>query len=101
MMTWFSVSEDRLKTEKEIPTPIGQTLYWDYYSYVKENPIAVWNNPTSILYGSKDDLCEYDVVSSFAKRFDCNLQILENGEHYLHTEEQLQFLREWIKKHII
>jgi esterase/lipase len=100
MMTWFSISENRLKTEKEIPTPIGQTLYWDYYCYVKEHPIVTWNNLTSILYGSEDNLCEFDVVSAFAKHFDCALQVMENGEHYFHTEEQLQFFRKWLKKHI-
>ncbi|QXE17984.1 carboxylesterase [Clostridium sp. 001] len=100
MMTWFNVSENRLKSEKEILTPIGQTLYWDYYCYVKEHPITVWNKPTSILYGSEDNLCEFDVVDSFVKRFNCNLQVMEQGEHYFHTEEQLQFLRQWIKKYI-
>ena len=100
MMTWFSISKNRLKTEKEVSTPIGQTLYWDYYCYVKEHPIVAWNNRTSILYGSEDNLCEFDVVSMFAKRFDCDLQVMEHGEHYFHTEEQLQFLRQWLKKHI-
>lgn len=36
MMNWFSVSEQRLQAEREISTPIGQTLYWDYYCYAKE-----------------------------------------------------------------
>lgn len=98
MMTWFSISEDKLKTEKEISTPIGQTLYWDYYCYVKEHPIGVWNTRTSILYGSEDNLCEFDVVSEFATRFVCDLQVMESGEHYFHTEQQLQFLRQWLKK---
>jgi uncharacterized protein len=100
MMTWFNVSESRLETEKEISTPIGQTLYWDYYCYVKEHPIVVWNSPTSILYGSEDNICEFDVVSTFAKGFHCDLQVMEQGEHYLHTEEQLKFSRQWLKKHI-
>lgn len=100
MMTWFNVSESRLKIEKEISTPIGQTLYWDYYCYVKEHPIVAWNNPTSILYGSEDNLCEFDIVSEFAKRFNCNLQVMENGEHYFHTQEQLQYFRQWLKNHI-
>ena len=100
MMMWFSISENRLKTEKEVSTPVGQTLYWDYYCYVKEHPIVAWNNPISILYGSEDNLCEFDVVSTFAKRFDCNLKVMEHGEHYFHTEEQLQFFRQWLKKHI-
>lgn len=98
MMTWFSISENRLETEKEISTPIGQTLYWDYYCYVKEHPIAQWNIQTSILYGSEDNLCKFEEVSMFAKRFQCNLQVMERGEHYFHTEEQLQFFRQWLKK---
>jgi len=100
MMTWFSISTNRLKTEKEVSTPIGQTLYWDYFCYVKEHPIVAWNNRTSILYGSEDNLCEFDVVSAFANRFECDLQVMEHGEHYFHTEEQLRFLRQWLKKHI-
>ncbi len=98
MMQWFDITEDRLKLEKEISTPIGQTLYWDYYCYVKEHPIVDWGFPTSILYGSRDDLCEFEIISSFSKRFNCNLKIIENGEHYFHTEEQLNFLRQWLKE---
>jgi hypothetical protein len=96
MMKWFNVSEEQLKNEKEISTPIGETLYWDYYCYVKENPIIQWNIPTAILYGKEDDICEYDVVSSFAKEFNCDLKVMENGEHYFHTSEQLSFYRHWL-----
>lgn len=100
MMTWFNVSENRLKEEKEISTPIGQKLYWDYYYYVKEHPIVNWNKKTSILYGSEDDICEFDVISDFTKDFHCDLQVMEHGEHYFHTEEQLQYFRQWAKKYI-
>lgn len=100
MMTWFNIGENRLKAEKEILTPSGQTLYWDYYCYVKEHPIVAWDKPTAILYGSEDKLCEFDIVSEFVNCFDCNLEIMKSGEHYFHTEEQLQFFRQWLKKHI-
>ncbi len=98
MMKWFAITEERLKIEKEIHTPVGQVLYWDYYCYVKEHPVVDWEIPTSILYGSADDLCEFDIISSFSKRFNCNLKILKNGEHYFHTEEQLNFFRQWLKE---
>ncbi|MBD7912838.1 MULTISPECIES: alpha/beta hydrolase [Clostridium] len=101
MMTWFNVNEEQLKAKKEISTPIGETLYWDYYCYVKEHPITNWNNETSILYGSKDNLCELDVVSKFAEQFNCGLEVYEQGEHYFHTEKQLIFFKQWIKKRII
>ena len=100
MMTWFNVSEDKLKTEKEIETPIGQTLYWDYYCYVKAHPIDTWSIQTAILYGSEDNISEFDVVSEFVKRYNCKLQVLERGEHYFHTEEQLDYFRQWLSKNI-
>jgi hypothetical protein len=99
-MKWFNVSEDRLKDDKEIETPIGQTLYWDYYCYVKSHPIDNWNRTTAILYGSEDDNSEFDVVSDFAVRFHCKLQVLEHGEHYFHTDQQLSYFRQWLKDDI-
>ena len=100
MMTWFNVSEDRLKTEQEIATPIGQPLYWDYFRYVKEHPITKWNVPTTILYGSKDDIVDKDTVDKFAKRFHADLQVMEQGEHYFHTDEQLSYFRQWCESSI-
>lgn len=101
MMSWFSISEAQLQAEKEVSTPIGQVLYWDYYCYVKEHPINSWSKPTAILYGSADDLCEFDRVSSFAQHYNCDLTVMEQGEHYFHTEEQLGFFKRWIENHII
>ncbi len=95
MMTWFDVREERLKAEQEVATPIGQTLYWDYYCYVREHPITKWNVPTAVLYGAKDDTVEFDTVEAFAKRFHADLHLMEHGEHYFHTEEQLSFFRQW------
>lgn len=101
MMTWFDVSEEKLEMEKEIETPIGQKLYWDYYCYVKAHPIKVWDKATAILYGSDDNLVEFDIVSEFAGRYHCNLNVLEHGEHYFHTDEQLQYFKKWLLDNII
>ncbi len=100
MMAWFNISEDRLEVEKEIETPIGQTLYWDYYCYVKSHPVDAWDIPTAILYGSDDNLSELNVVSEFVKRYHCKLQVLENTEHYFHTDEQLHCFRQWLRNNI-
>lgn len=101
MMTWFDVSEERLFKEQEIPTPVGQTLYWDYYEYVKNNPVEVWDKPTAILYGKKDELCEYEYVSGFAERFQCKLEVSDSSEHYFHTKEDLEIYRNWIRSNIV
>ncbi|MFA9466333.1 MAG: alpha/beta hydrolase [Velocimicrobium sp.] len=100
MMTWFGVTEEQLKTEQEIDTPTGQKLYWDYFSYVKNHPLNKWTAHTAILYGSNDDLCEFEVISNFAKHNSCDLQILEQGEHYFHTPEQLSYFKKWIDQKI-
>lgn len=101
MMTWFNISEQKLEKEKEISTPIGQTLYWDYYQYVVQNPINNLTSPTSILYGENDEISEYGVMSSFSKKFNCNLEIAKNSEHYFHTNEQIEIYKKWLKKTII
>ncbi len=100
MMSLFNISEKRLETEKEIDTPVGQTLYWDYNSYVKSHPILYWNVPTAILYGSDDNLTEFTIISDFVNRFHCSLEVLEHGEHYFHTSEQLSYFRLWLKNSI-
>lgn len=98
MMMWFEISEERLEKEQIIPTPIGQTLYWDYYTYVKEHPVNTWNVPTEILYGSKDDISDFDTISKFAEQFSCKLKIIQDAEHYFHTEEQLKELDDWLEE---
>lgn len=56
----------------------------------------VWTIPTAILYGAKDNLISYGTVSDFALKHDISLTIMENGEHWFHTEEQMQFLDNWL-----
>ena len=97
MMAWAGVSEDRLRLEQTIPTSFGQTLSWEYLSYVKKHPIAKWCFPTKILYGEKDNLTERSIIENFTRNFGCSLTVMENGEHWFHTPEQLQFLDKWTK----
>ena len=98
MMLWSNTTEEVLKEEQEIKTDSGQKLYWDYYEYVKSNPITNWNKKTFILYGNKDNLQSETIIKDFCNRFNCNLEILENGEHYFHTEEQLNYYEKWLEK---
>lgn len=100
IMHWFQVSKERLQEEQEIATSAGPTLYWDYYCYVRDNPVVRSQSPTAILYGSEDNLCEFEVVSAFADKFACELEVLEKGEHYFHTPAQLEYYREWLAKHL-
>ena len=98
MMLWSNTTEKELNEKQEIKTDFGQTLYWDYYLYVKENPITNWNKKTYILYGNKDNMQNENIIEDFSNEFNCDLTILKNGEHYFYTEEQLNFYNDWLDK---
>ena len=98
MMLWSNTTEKELNEKQEIKTDFGQTLYWDYYLYVKENPITNWNKETYILYGNKDDMQNEDIIKNFSDNFNCKLTILKDGEHYFHTEKQLNCYKYWLDR---
>lgn len=97
MMQWANVTEEELQTKKEIETSFGETLSWEYLSYVRENPVT-WAISTYILYGEKDHLSSYETISEFAKQNNATLTVMRNGEHWFHTEEEMQFLDDWIRQ---
>ena len=98
IMSYAQVTPEQLEQQKEIATPF-KTLYWDYYQYVIEHPV-VWDKKTALLYGTKDFLCEYEIVKSFADRAHAEMTVLDEGEHFFHTEEQIAFYRDWLTKQI-
>jgi len=96
IMGYCKVSEEEFERQKIVQTPF-ETLYWDYYQYVKEHPVTRWSHPTHILRGETDTLSESDIVAGFANRFGCELVEQPGGEHWFHTPEQLDFFRGWLK----
>ena len=97
MMGWAGVSEQALREQGEIPTDFGEKLSWAYLCYVREHPIT-WKIPTEILYAGGDHLVSRQSVERFAAEHGAGLTVLENGEHWFHTEEQLAFLDGWVKR---
>ena len=95
MMTWAKVTETELEARGVIHTEFGEDMSWDYLSYVRSHPVE-WRLPTKILYGGKDNLTSLETISRFAKTHNADLTVMENGEHWFHTEEQMKFLDDWI-----
>ena len=95
MMMWSNVTEAELESKKEIPTEFGETLSWEYLCYVRKHPIA-WRIPTCILYGERDHLTSGETISGFADRIGADLTVMEDGEHWFHTAEQMKVLDHWI-----
>ena len=96
MMHSANVTEERLQAEGVIATDFGEDLSWDYLRYVREHPIR-WTAPTEILYGSRDNLTAYETITAFADSHNARLTVMEGGEHWFHTAQQMRFLDDWIR----
>ncbi len=97
MLKWAGVSEHELAEQGEIQTNFGETLSWEYLCYVRVQPLT-WRTPTEILYGEKDELTSLATITEFAQHHNAGLTVMPGGEHWFHTEEQMQFLTEWVTK---
>ncbi len=96
MMQWANVTEAELQAKGTVPTAFGEDLSWKYLCYVREHPVS-WTVPTQILYGSRDSLVAYETITAFAERHKAMLTVMDGGEHWFHTEEQMRFLDSWIR----
>ena len=83
-----------------IPTDFGQTLSWEYFTWVLKHPIERWEAPTNILYGEKDHLMDQDQIEKFAQKYSATLTIMEDGEHWFHTPEQMAFMEQWMELYV-
>ena len=98
MMSWAKVTEAELREKKEIATDFGEKLSWEYLNYVRQNPTK-WTVPTHVLYGANDHLMPREVIAGFVEKIGGTLTVMEGGEHWFHTEEQMAFLDKWIMEH--
>lgn len=97
MMQWAGVTKERLQKDKVILTNFGKTLSWQYLTWVQKHPITDWSVTTKILYAGHDNLTERSVINNFIARFGSELTVMENGEHWFHTPEQLAVQEKWMR----
>lgn len=98
MIKQTGVTECRLERKKEIKTDFGQVLSWDYLCWVRQHRVSAISGKTEMLYGTKDDIVPFETVEKFALKNHCNLTVMEGGEHWFHTESQLEFMKNWEEK---
>lgn len=99
MMKCENITEDELILKKEIKTSFGESLSWQYLSYVRKNTIH-WDIPTNILFAGNDNMTSIETMTNFANKINANLKTMKDGEHWFHTEEQMIFLDKWFKENI-
>lgn len=95
MMSWANVSEEELREKGAVETGFGETLSWKYLCYVRSHPPG-WTVPTEILYAGQDNLTDRATITAFAGAHGAGLTVMEAGEHWFHTPEQMQFLDDWV-----
>ena len=99
MMARAGVTEPELQERGSIHTDFGEDLSWEYLCYVRERPVS-WNVPTDILYGNEDNLTSIDTITAYAQAHHASLTVMDGGEHWFHTEEQMRFLDNWIRNNL-
>lgn len=99
LMDYCHITEVQFKEMVMVENDI-ETLYYPYYKYVCEHPIKDWPHETYILRGETDTLCEYSYVKQFSDCFGCELIEQKGGEHWFHTESELEFFRLWIRNRL-
>lgn len=95
MMQVSGVTAEQLEREKLIETEFGVTLSWAYLCYARRHPIEKWEVPTYILRAEQDEVVDADSVMRFKNQFGCKLTVVDDGEHWFHTPEQLSILEKW------
>lgn len=94
-MAEAQVSETKLKAAGVIASPYGEDLSWAFLCELREHPLH-WTPPTDILWGSKDHLTSYETITAFALAHGAKLTVMEDGEHWFHTREQMAVLDRWL-----
>lgn len=96
------VSEKELKKKKYIKLENGHEFdYYFYKKYVVDNYVEKWDVPTEILYAENDEVIQYKDVLNFVKSHqNTKLTIKKNSMHYLHTDEEKEFIKNWLLERI-
>ena len=97
MLRWSNATEADLRARGTLPTAFGETLAWADLCYVRAHPVN-WRVPTCVLYGSLDNLTTPETIRAFCAAHAARLTVMEGGEHWFHTEEQMRFLDDWIRE---
>ena len=97
MMIRANVTDEELKSKKIMELSSNEILSWDYLEWVRKHPIS-WEVPTFILYGENDCFQSMETVTEFSESVGADLTVMPNGEHWFHTDEQLEFRLNWLNR---
>ena len=96
LMSMYGIKDKELEKKKFITLEDGTVLSYDFYQHVS-NDEDKWNVPTEILYAAYDEVVYTGSMLEFLENHPlARLTVKSDSEHYLESEEEKEFIKEWI-----
>ncbi len=91
---------EELKEQRLINIDDKTTISYEYLKYL-ENHKDNWEVPTEILYGERDNVVYIENIADFlADHPNARLTIKKGAEHYFHTPDEKDFIKNWILRNL-
>lgn len=96
LMVRYNIKDKELREKKFIELDDGTVLSYDFYQYVSDEEVS-WEVPTDVLYGAYDEVVFFGGMLEFLESHPtCKLTVKSDAQHFFHTEEEMQFIKEWL-----
>ena len=96
LMVRYDIKDKDLRDKKFIELDDGTVLSYDFYQHVS-NDEDHWEIPTEILYGAYDEVVYTGSMLEFLENHPlCRLTVKGDSEHYLVSEEEKEFIKDWM-----
>ena len=96
IMSMYGIKDKELEKKKFIEVEDGTVLSYDFYQHVS-NDEDHWEVPTEILYGAYDEVVYTGSMLEFLENHPlARLTVKSDSEHYFASEEEKDFIKDWI-----
>lgn len=100
LMEKYGIKDKELREKKLMTLEDGTVLSYDFYQHVSDAE-DTWEVPTDVLYGAYDEVVYFGGMLEFLENHpNCKLTVKSNAQHYFQSEEELEFIKDWILKNI-
>ena len=100
MMTMYGIKDKELQKKQFIELDDGRVLSFDFYQHVSNDPDH-WEVPTNILYGAFDEVVYVGSMMEFLENHPfAKLTVKEGSEHHFGSEEEKEFIKDWILRNL-
>ena len=96
LMSMYGIKDKELEKKKLITLGDGTVLSYDFYQHVS-NDEDHWEVPTEILYGAYDEVVYTGSMLEFLENHPlARLTVKSDSEHYFESEEEKDFIKDWM-----